>query len=328
MPFDFKKTAEEKMRSVQPSHSTDKDRDSATSDIGWDSNDMLRNGSVSLNQIQEYKFWKKNISGYYKWMVVANDQLKKLDLTLKAMDSSESLGTNTAKNIGSIALRTAVNTGGSMAGGAIGAAIGTAIVPGIGTLAGMGIGMGVGALSGAGISFLGNMAVDKLDEKLEIVDPYPKTRNMIFEIDNYNKNFITKAIKKNIKKDNLKVTAGSSIVSGILGSVSPIKVPAYKVADLAVSHNRSLGMLENDKASHILNFTHDIREVLNESHSDAVTFMRKNYGDSEMSLTGFTSRALGSKLTLDTMVRTKNEMEIKINSINKQISKISLINRE
>ncbi|MDE9492405.1 hypothetical protein KKJ09_02025 [Xenorhabdus bovienii] len=326
MPFDFKETAEEKMRSMQPCHSTDGDRDSAISEIVWDSNDMFRNGSVSLDQAKDPTFWKENIADYYKWMGAVKEQLKMLDLSLKAMDSPESLEANTAKNIGSITLRAAINTGASLGGAAAGAALGTVMIPipVVGTLLGTGLGMGIGT----GINLLGNMAVDKLDEKLKIAHPYPKTRNMIFDINNYDKNFVTKAIKKNFQKDNLKVTVGSGIVSGIAGKLSPVKVPVYKLADLAVSHNKSSEPMKKDKSQHILDFTHDITEVLNESHSDAVTFMRKNYGNSEMSIPGISAKIKGSKLTSDKMVKKKNQIEIKISSINKQVEKLSRLNRD
>ncbi|CBJ80269.1 conserved hypothetical protein [Xenorhabdus bovienii str. Jollieti] len=84
---------------------------------------------------------------------------------------------------------------------------------------------------GTGINLLGNMAVDKLDEKLKIAHPYPKTMNMIFDINNYDKNFVTKTIKNNFQKDNLKDTVGSGIVSGIAGKLSPVKIPIYKISD-------------------------------------------------------------------------------------------------
>ncbi|MDC9621318.1 hypothetical protein PSI22_06630 [Xenorhabdus sp. XENO-7] len=327
MPFDFKKTAEENIRSVQPSHSTDEDRDSATSDIGWDSNDMFRNGSVSLDQAKEYKFWKENIADYYKWMVVVKEELKKLDLSLKAMGSPESSGINMAKNMGISALQTGLSTGSSAAstaiGGAVGGAIGTAVFPGVGTMVGTGVGMGVGLLSGLGLSILSGIAIDKLKYKLEIAHPYPKTKNMIFAINNYDKNPITNAIKKKVNKDNRYVTGGSMAVSTLVGQISPIKFPAYELIDLAVSHDRSSELLRDDKAQHILDVTHDIHEVLSESHSDAVTFMRKNYGDSGMSLPGISAKIKGSKLTLDTMARARNKIENRISSINKQVKNLS-----
>ncbi|OCQ53056.1 hypothetical protein Ppb6_01737 [Photorhabdus australis subsp. thailandensis] len=288
--------------------------------IGLDLNSTIGNNSASLSQIQDYSFWKENISEYYKWMVVVKAHLKQLDWTLKSMDSSESAGTNIAKNIGTTALQTLLNTGGSIAGGAIGGAIGSAIAPGVGTIAGMGI----GALAGTGLNYLNDTVIEKLNEKLEIAYPYPKTRNMIFDINNYDKNPIIKAIKKKTNKDNLKVTAGSSLTSQLVGKVtSPIKFPAYKLSDLAISHNRALAGLSSDKARHILDFTDSIREVLNESHSDAVAFMRKNYGDNAMGLSGLSSRIKGEKLTLATLARTRNKIENRINSINKQTLKLS-----
>ncbi|MDE9430793.1 hypothetical protein [Xenorhabdus bovienii] len=326
MPFDFKKTAEEKMRSVQPSHSTDKDRDSATSDIGWDSNDMLRNGSVSLDQAKDPTFWKENIADYYKWMLAVKEELKMLDLSLKAMESPESAAINTAKNVGITALQAGLSTGSSAAGTAIGGAIGTALFPGIGTILGMGVGAGVGLLSGLGLNILSGIAIDKLKYKLEIAHPYPKTKNMIFAINNYDKNPITNAIKKKINKGNRSVTGGSTAISTLVGQVSPIKLPVYELADLAVSHNRSAELLKNDKAQHILDVTNYIREVLNESHSDAVMFMRKNYGDSGMSLPGVAAKIKGSKLTLDTMARAKNKIDIRTNSIDRQVKKLSRLN--
>ncbi|TDB62514.1 hypothetical protein [Photorhabdus khanii] len=293
--------------------------------MGLDLNHMRGNSAVSLDQTNEYTFWKENISEYYKWMVVVKGHLKQLDWTLKSMDSPESAGNNMAKNIGTTALQTLLNTGGSIAGGAIGGAIGSAIAPGIGTLAGMGI----GALAGTGLNYLNDTAIEKLNEKLEIAHPYPKTRNMIFDINNYDKNPILKAIKKKLgNKDNLKVTAGGLITSQIASKISPAKIPAYKLAELAVSHHKALAGLSDDKARHILDFTNSIREVLNESHSDAVTFMRRNYGDDAMSLSGFSSKIKGEKLTLDTLARTRNKIEIRINSINKQVLKLSSGNRE
>ncbi|MDE9543364.1 hypothetical protein KKJ06_03800 [Xenorhabdus bovienii] len=336
MPFDFKETAEEKMRSMQPCHSTDEDRDSAISEIVWDSNDMFRNGSASLDQVQDYAFWKENIADYYKWMLAVKGELKMLDLSLKAMESPESAATNTAKNVGITALQAGLSTGsgaaGTVIGGAVGGAIGTALFPGIGTIFGMGVGagvgMGVGLLSGLGLNILSGIAIDKLKYKLEIAHPYPKTKNMIFAINNYDKNPITNAIKKKINKGNRSVTGGSTAISTLVGQVSPIKLPAYELADLAVSHNRSLELLKNDKAQHILDVTNYIREVLNESHSDAVTFMRKNYGDSGMSLPGVTAKIKGSKLTLDTMARAKNKIDIRTNSIDKQVKNLSRLNTE
>ncbi|WP_323837418.1 hypothetical protein [Photorhabdus africana] len=288
--------------------------------IGLDLNSMLVNSSTSLSQIQDYSFWKENISEYYKWMVVVESHLKQLDWTLKSMDSPESAGTNVAKNMGVTALQSLLNTGSSIAGGAIGGAIGSAIAPGIGTIAGAGIGV----LAGTGLNYLNDTAIDKLSKKFKIAHPYPKTRNMILDINNYDKNPIIKAIKKNVNKDNLKVTAGSSLTSKLVGTVtSPIKFPAYKLADLAVSHHRALEGLSDDKARHILDFTNSIREVLNESHSDAVAFMRKNYGDNAMSLPGLSSKIKGEKLTLNTLAKKKNKIENRINSINKQTLKVS-----
>lgn len=312
-----------KRSSIQTAH--DESNIGSTSlGMGLDLNHMRGNSAVSSDQINEYTFWKENISEYYKWMVVVKGHLKQLDWTLKSMDSPESAGSNMAKNIGTTALQTLLNTGSSIAGGAIGGAIGSAIAPGIGTLAGMGI----GALAGTGFNYLNDTAIEKLNEKLEIAHPYPKTRNMIFDINNYNKNPILKAIKKKIgNKDNLKVTTGGLITSQIVSRISPARIPAYKLAELAVSHHEALAGLSDDKARHILDFTNSIREVLNESHSDAVTFMRKNYGDDGMSLSGFSSKIKGEKLTLDTLARTRNKIEIRINSINKQVSKLSSGNR-
>ncbi|OCA53097.1 hypothetical protein [Photorhabdus namnaonensis] len=308
----------------RPTNSINNDTNSIPLEIGLDLYTMTRNSSVGSNKIQEYTFWKENISEYYQWMVVVKNHLKQLDWTLKSMDSPESAGSNMAKNIGTTSLQTLLNTGGSIAGGAIGGAIGSAIAPGIGTIAGMGI----GALVGTGLNYINDTAIEKLNEKLKIAHPYPKTRNMIFDINNYDKNPILKAIKKKIgNKKNLKVTSGNFITSQVIGKITPVKIPAYKLAELAVSHHKALEGLNSDKARHILDFTNSIREVLNESHSDAVAFMRKNYGDNEMSLPGFSSKIMRKKLTLDTMVRARNKIEIRINSINKQASKLSSSNR-
>ncbi|WP_434525280.1 hypothetical protein [Photorhabdus asymbiotica] len=304
---------------IKPEANNEHVIDNSPLGIGLDLNSMLGNNSASLSQIHDYSFWKENISEYYKWMVVVKAHLKQLDWTLKSTASPESAGANIAKNIGTTTLQTLLNTGGSIAGGAIGGAIGSAIAPGVGTIAGMGI----GALAGTGLNYLNDTAIEKLNEKLEIAYPYPKTRNMIFDINNYDKNPLIKAIKKKTKKDNLKVMAGSSLTSQLLGRITPIKIPAYKLADLAVSHHRALAGLSSDKARHILDFTNSIREVLNESHSDAVAFMRKNYGDNAMGLSGLSSKIKGDKLTLDTLARTRNKIENRINSINKQTLKLS-----
>ncbi|MDX7999524.1 hypothetical protein FE394_09985 [Xenorhabdus sp. Reich] len=315
MPIYFRETTKEKTCSTQPTHSSDDDIDSARLEIGLAPDTAFGDSHVSLNQIQEYKFWKEHISQYYKWMVVVKEHLKRLDLTLKSMDSAETANINLAKNIGSTALHSILNIGGAVTGGAIGGAIGTAIpVPVIGTI--------VGAASGFGLSYLNNIVIKKLNNKLRIAHPYPKTRNMIFDINNYDKNPITKIIKNETDKNNMKVTAANMLTSQVVNQITPIKIPVYKLADLAVSRHKASGKLSSDKAEHILDFTKKISEVLNESHSDAVTFMRKEYGDNKMSLTGFSSRIKGEKLTADTMVRTKNKIEIKINSIDKQILKL------
>ncbi|RAX01792.1 MULTISPECIES: hypothetical protein [unclassified Photorhabdus] len=308
---------------IQSNHSINDDIDSAPLEIGLDLDTIMGNSSVSLDQIQDYEFWKENISEYYKWMVVVKGHLTQLDWTLKSMDSPESAGNNVAKNIGTTALQTLLSTGSSIAGGAIGGAIGSVIAPGVGTIAGSGI----GALAGTGLNYLNDTAIGKLNKKLKVAHPYPKTRNMIIDINNYDKNPITKAIKKTFNKENLKVTAGSLLTSEIMKKLLPIKIPAYKLADLAISHHRALEGLSDDKTRHILDFTNSIREVLNESHSDAVAFMRENYGDNAMGLSGLSSKIMRKKLTLDTMVRTKNKIEIKINSINKQVLKLSSYNR-
>ncbi|OWO84274.1 hypothetical protein B5C26_04385 [Photorhabdus luminescens] len=309
-----------KNRPTQPSHSIEDDIDDTSLGMGLDLDTMMGTSSVSLNQTQDYAFWKENISEYYKWMVVVKGHLKQLDWTLRSMDSPESANSNTAKNVGTTALQALLNTGGSIAGGAIGGAIGSAIAPGIGTIAGAGI----GALAGTGLNYLNDTAIEKLNKKLEIAHPYPKTRNMIFDINNYDKNPISKAIKKKIgNKDNLKITAGGLITSQIVSRISPAKIPAYKLAELAISHHKALAGLSDDKARHILDFTNSIREVLNESHSDAAAFMRKNYGDDKMSLSGFSSKIKGEKLTLDKLARTRNKIENMINSINKQTLKLS-----
>ncbi|MGJ0579619.1 hypothetical protein ACR71G_16455 [Xenorhabdus bovienii] len=84
--------------------------------------------------------------------------------------------------------------------------------------------------------------------------------------------------------------------------------------------------MRDDKVEHILEVTNYIREVLNESHSDAVMFMRKNYGDSGMSLPEAIAKIKGSKLTLDTMARAKNKIDIRTNSIDKQVKNLSRLN--
>ncbi|CDH22383.1 hypothetical protein L7750_01295 [Xenorhabdus bovienii] len=322
MPIPSNKTIDEKIDMFRSNYSTDEDIDSATSEIGWDTNAMFSNGSVRLDQIKDPGFWKENIADYYKWMVVVKEELKKLDLTLKAMESPKSAVTNTAKNMGVATLKTALSTGSSAASAAIGAAVGTAVFPGAGTVAGAGIGL----LVGIGLNILSGIAIDKLKYKLEIAHPYPKTRNMILAINNYDKNFITKVVKKNINKDNLKVTGGGMLISTITGKASPVKIPAYELIDLLVSHDRASEPLRDDKVEHILEVTNYIREVLNESHSDAVMFMRKNYGDSGMSLPGVVAKIKGSKLTLDTMARAKNKIDIRTNSIDKQVKNLSRLN--
>ncbi|PHM49302.1 hypothetical protein [Xenorhabdus miraniensis] len=302
----------EKNTSAQK-HSTDSNLDSFTPG----------NDSITLDQIRNYKFWKENISQYYKFMVVTKEHLKRLDLTLKSMDSAESSKINLAKNIGTTALGSILSTAGTAASGAIGGAIGTAIAGPVGTIVGTGIGMA----SSTGLNYLSKKAVGKLNDQLGIVHPYPKTRNMILDINNYDKNLITKTIKTETNKDNLKVTAANLLTSQLVGKLSPVKIPVYQLADLAVSHHKASGKLRKDKAEHILDFTKKINEVLDESHSDAVKFMRRAYGDHKMSLTGFSSRIKREKLTLDTMVRTKNKIEIRINSINRQVLKLSSENK-
>ncbi|MDE1480960.1 hypothetical protein [Xenorhabdus bovienii] len=330
MPLASRETIEEEMRSIQQSHSTDEDIDSATSEIDWDSNAMFSNESVRLDQIKDPRFWKENIAGYYNWMVVVKEELKKLDLSLKAMESPKSAATNIAKNMGIAAIQTGLNTGtsavGAAVGGAVGGTIGTAVFPVIGTSVGAAVGAGVGLLVGLGLNILSGIALDKLKYKLEIADPYPKTRKMILAINNYNINPIMKVYKNIFNKDDAKGIVGKMLIGGMSSQGGPIKLPVYGLIDLAISHDRASEPLRDDKVEHILDVTNYIREVLNESHSDAVTFMRKNYGDSGMSLPGVTAKIKGSKLTLDTMARAKNKIDIRTNSIDKQVKNLSRLN--
>ncbi|EQB98809.1 hypothetical protein [Photorhabdus temperata] len=94
-----------KRSSIQTAH--DESNIGSTSlGMGLDLNHMRGNSAVSSDQINEYTFWKENISEYYKWMVVVKGHLKQLDWTLKSMDSPESAGSNMAKNIETTALQT------------------------------------------------------------------------------------------------------------------------------------------------------------------------------------------------------------------------------
>ncbi|MGJ0579618.1 hypothetical protein ACR71G_16450 [Xenorhabdus bovienii] len=243
MPLASRETIEEEMRSIQQSHSADEDIDSATSEIGRDSSAIFSNESVRLDQIKDPRFWKENIAGYYNWMVVVKEELKKLDLTLNAMESLKSTTINTAKNMGIAALQTGINTGtsaaGAAVGGAVGGAIGTAVFPVIGTSVGAAVGSGVGLLAGLGLNILIGIAVDKLKYKLEIAHPYPKTRKMILAINNYNRNSVMKVCKNIFNRNDLKDIGGKVLTGIVTSGAGPIKLPVHGLIDLAISHDRA-----------------------------------------------------------------------------------------
>ncbi len=293
---------------------------------------MVQNNPISFYDLMglnkdDDRYWdKQSVTNYYEYLVTLKTHLRTLDRSLSAAGDDENVMRNVALLAGAGVVKSSVAIGGGAVGGLVGASIGTIALPVVGTaiggLVGGAVGAAIGAISGKAIDYVR----DKVAYKYGIVSPYPKTTQMVFDLNHYDENFFMRKTKGFLNKKGLK-NLGTSLASG--GAVNSvvnaaigtafIRLPVYELADLAYHTNKASKGLSPEKSQYITDTMDQIQGILDDNHADAINFMRTEYGDHDMLMTGVISKLKRGRLSIATLARAKNKVDMRMQSINQKI---------